>query len=78
MVLFNMLGGLAIFRLRRSHADLRRPYRAWGYPWVPLAFVSSSVLVLANTLVERPTESLLGFGLVALGLPMYWYFKRHI
>jgi APA family basic amino acid/polyamine antiporter len=78
MVLFNMLGGLAIFRLRRTRADVQRPYRTWGYPWVPVAFVGSSVLLLANTLIERPSESLLGLGLVALGLPMYWYFKPHI
>ena len=72
MVLFNMLGGLAIFRLRRTHANVPRPYRTWGYPWVPLAFVGSSSLILANTLLERPTESLLGLGLVAVGLPMFW------
>ena len=35
MVLFNMLGGLAIFQLRRTHANVPRPYRTWGYPWVP-------------------------------------------
>lgn len=76
IVLFNMLGGLAIFRLRRTHPDLPRPYRTWGYPWVPFAFVLSSLLVVGNTLVERPVESLLGVGLVALGLPMFWYFNR--
>ncbi len=76
MVLFNMFGGLAIFRLRRTRANMHRPYRTWGYPWVPLAFVCSSLLLLANTLVERPAEALLGLGLVALGVPMYWYVKR--
>ena len=73
MVLFNMLGGLAIFRLRRTHAHVPRPYRTWGYPWVPVAFVASSLLLVGNTLVERPTEAFLGLGLVALGLPMFWY-----
>ena len=34
-VLFNVLGGFAIFRLRRTHASVRRPYRTWGYPFVP-------------------------------------------
>jgi APA family basic amino acid/polyamine antiporter len=76
MVLFNMFGGLAIFRLRRTHAAVHRPYRTWGYPWVPVAFVGSSLLLLANTLIERPVEALLGLALVALGLPMYWYVKR--
>ena len=76
MVLFNMLGGLAIFQLRRTHANVPRPYRTWGYPWVPLTFVASSMLILLNTLLERPVESLLGLALVALGLPMFWCVSR--
>ena len=76
MVLFNMLGGLAIFRLRRTHAALARPYRTWGYPWVPVAFVASSLLLVGNTLLERPLEAILGLGFVASGLPMFWYFRR--
>ena len=76
MVLFNMLGGLATFQLRRTHANVPRPYRTWGYPWVPLTFVASSMLILLNTLLERPVESLLGLALVALGLPMFWCVSR--
>ena len=31
---------------------------------------------VVNTVVEKPTESLIGVGLVALGLPAYWYWRR--
>jgi len=31
---------------------------------------------VVSTLVKRPTESLLGLGLMALGLPFYYYWKR--
>jgi len=55
---------------------VERPYRAWGYPVVPGLFVAGSGLLVANTLAERPVESLLGLGLVALGLPAYWYWNR--
>jgi APA family basic amino acid/polyamine antiporter len=74
-VLFSMFGGLAIFRLRRTHAHLPRPYRVWGYPIVPAVFVAGSGLLVVNTLMERPVESLLGLGLVALGLPAYWHWR---
>ena len=40
---------------------------------MPLVFVLGSLAFVLNTLVERPTESLLGLGLLALGLPAYWY-----
>ena len=75
-VLFNMLAGLAIFRLRVTHPALPRPYRTWGYPYVPLLFVGGSALLVLNTLLERPVESLLGLGLVALGLPAYRHWVR--
>lgn len=74
-VLFATLGGLAIFRLRRTHAHVPRPYKTWGYPIVPAVFVAGSALLVVNTLSERPVESLLGLGLVALGLPAYWYWS---
>ena len=75
-ILFNLAGGLAIFRLRRTMPDRPRPYRAWGYPVVPVVFILGSLAFVLNTLVERPVESLAGLGLLALGLPAYWYWTR--
>jgi APA family basic amino acid/polyamine antiporter len=75
-VLFFVLGGLAIFKLRWSRPALPRPYRTWGYPVVPALFVVGSAILVVNTLIERPFESLAGLGLVAFGLPVYWYWHR--
>lgn len=75
-VAFGVLGGLAIFRLRRVRPDVRRPYRVWGYPAVPVLFVAGLAVLVVNTLVEKPMESFIGIGLVALGLPAYWYWRR--
>ena len=75
-VLFSALGGVAIFVLRYKQPHTPRPYRTWGYPVVPALFVAGSTLLVVNTLVERPVESLLGLGLVALGLPAYWHWNR--
>ena len=68
--------GTAVFALRRSRPSAPRPYRVWGYPAVPLLFILSSVVLVANTLVERPRESVLGLALVALGVPAYSYWRR--
>jgi APA family basic amino acid/polyamine antiporter len=73
---FGVLGGVAIFRLRRIRADAPRPYRVWGYPVVPALFVAGLSVLVANTLIEKPAESFIGIGLVALGLPAYWYWSR--
>lgn len=74
-VLFFVLGGVAVFRLRRLRPDVPRPYRTWAYPVVPALFVIGSGVLVVNTLFERPAESLTGLALVAVGLPAYWAFK---
>ena len=73
---FHAATAVAVLVLRRTRPDAPRPYRTWGYPWVPIAFVVTSVAFVGNTLVERPRESLLGLGLVALGLPAYAWWRR--
>lgn len=75
-ILFNVAAGFAHFRLRRTMPAHPRPFRTWGYPVVPIIFIAASVAFVANTLVERPIESMAGLGLLALGLPAYWYWQR--
>jgi APA family basic amino acid/polyamine antiporter len=75
-VLFGTLGGVAIFVLRARRPDHPRPYRTLGYPLVPALFVLGSFALVWNTLLERPTASIAGLGLVALGLPFYLYWSR--
>jgi len=75
-VLFGALGGAAIFVLRARRPDAPRPSRAWGYPVVPALYVLGSVALVWNTLMERPGASIAGLGLVAMGLPFYWYWSR--
>ena len=75
-VLFHVLAGLAVFRLRATRPGAERPYRAWGYPVVPALFVLGTTLLVINTLQAAPRESLLGLGAIAVGLPGYFLGKR--
>ncbi len=75
-LVFHALAGAGVLTLRRSRPQAERPYRVWGYPVVPIAFLGAMAVLLVNTVVERPVESLLGLGLVALGLPAYVYLRR--
>jgi APA family basic amino acid/polyamine antiporter len=75
-ILFSVAAGLALFRLRRTMPERRRPYRTWGYPVVPIVFIAGSTAFVLNTLVERPVQSIAGLGLLVLGLPVYWYWQR--
>lgn len=75
-VLFSVFGGLALFRLRATRPDAERPYRVVAYPVVPALFILGSLYLVVNTLRERPVESLAGLGLVAIGLPVFYFWKR--
>ena len=75
-VLFGTLGGAAIFVLRARRPEAPRPYRALGYPLIPALYVLGSFALVWNTLMERPIASIAGLGLVALGLPFYYYWAR--
>jgi basic amino acid/polyamine antiporter, APA family len=66
----------AVIVLRHKRPDMHRPYRTLGYPVVPVVFVLGITCLVISTLWKSPRESLMGLGLVALGLPFYFYWKR--
>lgn len=75
-VLFHAMTAAAVFVFRRRMPDAPRPYRTWGYPVVPALFILACLLLIGNTLKESPVESLIGLGIVALGVPAYAMFRR--
>jgi len=66
----------SIFVLRRKMPEVPRPYRTLGYPIVPLCFVLVAAWLTINTLQTSPVESVSGLILIALGLPLYFYYRR--
>jgi APA family basic amino acid/polyamine antiporter len=77
-IIFYIGATASIFVLRKKYPDLPRPYKTWGYPILPTMFIISLLLLLINTLVNKPVESLAGLGMVALGIPAYFYWRRKI
>jgi len=66
----------AVILLRRTRADLPRPYRMWGYPATPLVFVAITLWFLGNMLVTRPRPAFASLGLILTGVPAYLVWKR--
>ena len=73
---FYGLTASAVLVLRRSMPHAERPYRVWGYPVVPALFVLVTAAILLNTLFTAMTQTLVGLGFMALGLPFYSYWSR--
>jgi len=66
----------ALFVLRRARPGMARPYRCWGYPWMPAIYMVLIAGWLMNTIIERPREAVSCLILSAIGLPGYLYWKR--
>ena len=73
---FYTLSASAVIRLRRTTPQLPRPYRTWGYPFTPIVFIAFAVWLVYNTIVETPKDSAIGAGIILLGLPGYYYWRR--
>lgn len=74
--LFYALAAAGVFVLRRRRPDLSRPYRAIGYPVVPLAFVLVSGALLVTAFIADPRDALIGLGIMAVGIPLYPVWRR--
>lgn len=67
---------VGVFVLRRRMPNAERPYRVIGYPVVPALFICFCAYLVINTLINRPEEALVGLGLMATGVPFYFYWNR--
>lgn len=66
--------GVIILRKRAPHES--RPYKVWGYPFVPAIFFLFSIALVFNSVITRPREAIIGLLLIASGIPFYFFFNR--
>jgi APA family basic amino acid/polyamine antiporter len=75
-ILFYVLLVVAVIVLRRRRPDLPRPFRAPGYPFLPLLYAVAGVLLIAILLAANPRTTWPGYALVATGVPVYFLWRR--
>jgi len=73
---FYALSAGAVIRLRNKAPQVQRPYRTWGYPLTPIVFIAFAVWLVFNTIKETPRDSVVGAGIILLGLPGFYYWRR--
>jgi APA family basic amino acid/polyamine antiporter len=74
--IFYGLAVVALFRLRRTEPNMPRPYRCWGYPWVPALFVLGALALTVNLWLDRPGRSTAGLLLILAGIPFYLHWQK--
>jgi amino acid transporter len=75
--LFYMLAIGSVFVLRVRRPELERPYRTLGYPLTPVLYIAGALVLLGSMLLDHASrvQSLVGLGIILLGLPAYWLFR---
>ena len=76
--IFYGLAVVALFRLRKTEPEMPRPYRCWGYPWVPGIFVAGALALTVSIWLDRPGRSSIGLLLILAGLPFYRHWHRRL
>jgi APA family basic amino acid/polyamine antiporter len=74
--IFYGLGALAVFWYRRYRPDMPRPFHVPGYPVTPALFVLSALALVVNTMFGQPMRAAIGLGIVLLGAPAFFAWRR--
>ena len=76
VLLFYMLTIAGLFVLRRTRPDMDRPYKAFGYPVLPAAYILVAGLIDVLLLIYKPGYAWPGLIIVLLGVPVYFVWRR--
>jgi APA family basic amino acid/polyamine antiporter len=75
-LIFYVLTIMGVFVLRKKRPDAERPYRAFGYPLVPLLYIVLALAILFVLLFYKTETAGWSLVIVLLGLPVYWLWSR--
>ena len=78
ITLFSALTVGSVIVLRFKRPELKRPYKLWGYPVVPILFILAHLWIVWGSLMEKPRDSLWGVIIVSLGIPAYLIWQTRL
>jgi APA family basic amino acid/polyamine antiporter len=73
VLIFYILTVGGLFILRKKKPNMERPYKAFGYPFLPALYIILAVWVSINIIINQTENSLYGIGIMLLGLPIYYF-----
>lgn len=77
-LLFYVLTVAGLFVLRRTRPDAERPYRAYGYPWLPGLYLITASAVMIDLLFVKPAYTWPGLLIVLTGVPVYLFWQSRL
>jgi APA family basic amino acid/polyamine antiporter len=71
-----MVTATTVFVYRKKLPKATRPYKVWGYPILPAFFVLAAGILLFYSYAENWKNSLIGTGIILLGIPLFGLLKQ--
>jgi APA family basic amino acid/polyamine antiporter len=78
VLIFYVLTIAGIFILRKKQPDAERPYKAFGYPYLPILYIFLASAISLILLIYKPMYTWPGLIIVLIGIPVYYLWKREI
>jgi APA family basic amino acid/polyamine antiporter len=76
-LIFYILTIAGIFILRKKEPDTERPYKAFGYPFIPIIYILVTSAICIDLLIYDTKNAGLGLLIVFLGIPVYYTVNRN-
>ena len=76
VLLFYILTIAGIFKLRKTQPDMPRPYKAFGYPVIPMLYILLASFICVVLLMYKPTYTWPGLIIVLIGIPIYYMLQK--
>ncbi|MBS1651229.1 MAG: amino acid permease [Bacteroidetes bacterium] len=76
-LIFYMITISSLFYFRIKHPQWERPYKAWGYPLIPVIYLIITLIICICLLIVSTKNTLIGLGIISLGVPIYFLFKKN-
>lgn len=77
MWFFSLLIFAAVFLLRKRAPEMKRPYKVPLYPLIPMIAMLGGLFILGMTILTSPGLALAGIGMTLIGVPVFFYVKKH-
>jgi APA family basic amino acid/polyamine antiporter len=78
VLVFYILTIAGIFKLRKTKPDAERPYKTFGYPFLPIFYILLAAFICIILLIYKPQYTWPGVGIVLLGIPVYFIWNKFV
>jgi APA family basic amino acid/polyamine antiporter len=75
VLIFYILTIIGLFVLRTKRPNAERPYKAFGYPLIPIIYIIAATVICLVLLFYKPSTSLPGLAIVLTGVPVYYIWR---